>query len=440
MASRFGVGCMIDAWKVKAVRAAVQSGVLSETRPLALFYDWTRYRATAETLKRAFPTHWLHAMAVKANPFGPCLREMDSLGITFECASLGELKQALAFSSDRERVVFDSPAKSRQELRFALEQGVYLNIDNWQELDRVTELISGGSYPHAKIGLRINPQVGIGRIPAMSTAGPKSKFGIGFDDYQERILRAFADRPWLTGVHCHVGSQGCPYDLIVQGIERTVEIARMVNKQRSAAQIKFIDIGGGLPVNFASEEDVEGEAIAFDEWARRLSHIPELFNGEYTVITEFGRRLNAKAGFIASFVEYTKQAGGAQIAVIHGGADLFVRTVYAPDKWPLRVNVFDRNGELKDDRNSQLVTQEIAGPCCFAGDMIAQGRELPLIEPGDFVIAHDTGAYYYSGWSYYNSRQAPAIISYEQHEPIKFNVLREAASVEETLQFFNEKK
>ncbi len=43
-----------------------------------------------------------------------------------------------------------------------------------------------------------------------------------------------------------------------------------------------------------------------------------LYEGKYTVITEFGRIYNAKSGFIVSRVEYTKVSGGRPIAIIHG--------------------------------------------------------------------------------------------------------------------------
>jgi diaminopimelate decarboxylase len=50
-----------------------------------------------------------------------------------------------------------------------------------------------------------------------------------------------------------------------------------------------------------------------------------------------------------------------------------------------------------------MVEQDIAGPCCFAGDILAHQRELPLLEPGDHVLIHDTGGYYFSSPYVYNS-------------------------------------
>lgn len=61
------------------------------------------------------------------------------------------------------------------------------------------------------------------------------------------------------------------------------------------------------------------------------------------------------------------------------------------------------DGSLK--QSSKREKQDIAGPCCFGGDIIAHERELPLVEQDDWVVAHDTGGYYLSAWSYYNSRQ-----------------------------------
>jgi diaminopimelate decarboxylase len=56
--------------------------------------------------------------------------------------------------------------------------------------------------------------------------------------------------------------------------------------------------------------------------------VPELFDGSFTVITEFGRSVIAKAGFTLCHVEYTKQSGGRHLAVVQTGTDLLIRTIY----------------------------------------------------------------------------------------------------------------
>jgi diaminopimelate decarboxylase len=105
--------------------------------------------------------------------------------------------------------------------------------------------------------------------------------------------------------------------------------------------ISDTNLSSSFPVNFNNEDDnsrVGDELVSIEIFADNLKkHIPELFDGKYLVITEYGRYYNAKSGFIVSKVEYTKVSGGRHIALIHAGADLFVRTVWLPTKWAIRV-------------------------------------------------------------------------------------------------------
>ncbi len=62
------------------------------------------------------------------------------------------------------------------------------------------------------LGVRVNPQIGAGSIGALSTATATSKFGVALRDEGARawLVRAYLDRPWLTRLHTHSGSQGVP--------------------------------------------------------------------------------------------------------------------------------------------------------------------------------------------------------------------------------------
>jgi len=388
----------------RVLRAAIEQGLLDDESPLAGFVVTSAVEDTIRDLKQAFPPHFEHMFAAKANTMRRALELVRACGMGCEVASPGELEQALRAGFEPRRIVFDEPAKTFPVLRRVLELGVDLNIDNFQEFERIrwmADLIGG----EPSIGFRLNPQVGAGRIDAMSTATASSKFGVALEDpgNREALIACYRDNPWLNSVHVHVGSQGCSLDMMAAGIGKTAALAEEINAATGRRQVASIDIGGGLPVNFDSDE----VAPTFAEYAEFLrARVPALFSGEYRVRTEFGRTVFAKNGFIASRVEYTKQSGGRHIATTHAGAQVATRTVFMPDHWKIRISGYDRNGCA---RTGPTVPQDIAGPLCFAGDMAGRGVEMPVLEPGDYVVLHDTGAYYFSNPFYYNALPAPPV-------------------------------
>lgn len=418
------------------LRAAVHRRLLDpEDALLAGFLDLDGVGATVTALHDAFAgtaAPVLHTFAAKANSLIPVLAELRRLGMGCEVASPGELAQALAAGFAPERIVLDSPAKTRAELAHALDLGIAVNADNFQELERIDALLAARETPSAsRLGVRVNPQVGSGSIVAMSTATATSKFGITLRDEgnEERLVRAYLDRPWLTWLHTHVGSQGVPLARIAEGVAAAVAFADKVNAAAGRRQITGIDIGGGLPVNFDGDEVTPTFA---DYVAALRAHAPALFDGGYEIVTEFGRSLLAKNGFIAAYVEYTKSAGGRPIAICHAGAQVATRTVFAPDSWPLRVSAHDPTGTAK---TGEPVAQDIAGPCCFAGDLVAQARPLPPVDPGDIVTLLDTGAYYFSTPFHYNSLPEPAVhgVRRDPSGGLRFETLRSAQTVEQLL-------
>ncbi|NUR31882.1 MAG: diaminopimelate decarboxylase [Catenulispora sp.] len=416
----------------RAVQAAVVQGLLDpDETPVAAFVDLAGIAETARELHAAWPDGLdvLHAFAAKANPLVPVLALLRQHGLGCEVSSPGELAQARAAGFPAERIVLDSPAKSRRELVDALNSGIALNVDNFEELERVDRLIAGG-LPARRIGVRINPQVGIGSIEAMSTAGQTTKFGVALADpgNRERLLRAYAERPWLRWVHVHVGSQGIPLELNAGGVAEAVAFAQEVDALRPG-QVEGIDVGGGLPVDFTGDED----APTFTDHVTALrAAAPELFSGAFRVVTEYGRSVMAKNGFIASRVEYTKSSGGRAIALTHAGAQVAARTVFAPDAWPLRVLAYDGDGLPS---TAELEVQDVAGPCCFAGDLLARERKLPKLETGDVVVVPDTGAYYFSSPFQYNSLPMPPVFGFEvsagSQDAVAFRVLRAAESLDD---------
>ncbi|GAB3561566.1 type III PLP-dependent enzyme domain-containing protein [Spelaeicoccus albus] len=395
-----------------------------ENAPIASFLDWDGVEQNVQQLMAAFPSDIpvLHAFAAKANSLVPVLLKLGTFGMGAEVASSGELSAALAGQIDPARIVFDSPAKSWDELRRAMRLGIAINVDNFQELARVSHLREIQAS-QSQIGVRINPQVGAGSIPAMSTASAHSKFGVPLRDpgMRQKLLDAYTSRPWLRRAHAHVGSQGCSLKLIADGIAALVEFADEVNSRAGRGQVSTIDIGGGLPVDF----DSDLPNASFAEYTDLLKdRVPRLFSGDYSIVTEFGRSILAKHGMIVAYVEYTKTVGGRKIAITHAGAQVATRTVFMPEAWPLRIRAYDPSGEPKPNDCHEV--QDVAGPCCFAGDLVAQGRHLPLLEPGDLVVLLDTGAYYASTPFDYNSLPLSGVYGVENlSSNLRSTVLRE---------------
>lgn len=416
----------VSARKLALMRAALDADRVGAQTPLAGFIDIDGIRERVADLKRSFPAHFEHSFAVKANSMSGVLALLREFGMSAEVASEGEIAQALRAGFAPADMVFDEPAKTAAVITAAIAKGINLNIDNFQEFDRVAAAVAK-SGANSRIGFRLNPQTGAGSIAAMSTATATSKFGIPLRDpgARERLIELYTEHAWLTALHTHAGSQGCPMSLMAEAIAAMVELAEAINERIGARQVQTLDIGGGLSVNFQSE----AVQPRFQDYADFLkARAPLLFTGQYHVLTEFGRAIMAKNGFILARVEYTKCSGGRHIAITHGGAQIAARTVFMPKAWPLRMTAHHADGRLKAGRR---LSWDIAGPCCFSGDKLASGYPLPPLEPGDIIAVHDTGAYYFSNPFYYNSHPAAPVYGFAlAGDEFAIRVLRPAQTIE----------
>ena len=419
--------------KQKLISALITKQLIDNDLTAIGVVDFDALTNTVNELQTAFSDNFQHTFAVKANALIEVLKKICSLGMGAEVASPGELKLALAAGFKCEQIIFDSPAKTLADLRACLKAGISINIDNLQELARLDQLISDYPDTRSVIGFRVNPQIGTGRISSTSTATSTSKFGfpLADGDNTSKLIDIYTARPWLTSIHTHSGSQGCPLDLMVSGIKKVTELAEKINTVNNSEhqQITRLDIGGGLPVNFSSEE-VTPKFSVYAELLKK--NIPKLFTGKYQVKTEFGRTIVAKNGVIITRVEYTKNSGGRHIAITHAGAQILTRTSFLPTSWPIRVSEFSSTGELKTAATDKMVNTDIAGPCCFAGDLICKDQLLPKLNSNDFVMIHDTGGYYFSNHFDYNSLPRVAVYAISgDNQQLTIKCIRVAQSLEQ---------
>lgn len=351
--------------------------VLDDAQPAALVYDLTQVQARAHELQRALP-EFTHCLALKAAPYAALLRRFAAWGFGFEAASLTEGLVAHQ-AAPGAVVLFDSPAKTRSEIARAEAMGWVLSANSLDELARVSRPCS----------LRINPLTGAGRIAHTSVADARSRFGEPFD----ALPAALADDPRCAGWHAHIGSQGCSIEQLVLAARRLVDVALCHPHTR------WLNLGGGLPAQGG-----------FGDYAAALRQaVPELFEGRWTVYTEMGRSLLASTARAYSRVEYARRG----VATIHLGADFLLRRVYRPEDWAYPMRVLDARFEPPGAASGECIEQTIAGPLCFAGDVLGTVQAPPIRE-GDIVEIDQVGAYSISMWSRHCSRPMPPVYGLDE--------------------------
>ena len=190
----------------RVLTSALQNKIITQTDSAVIFYDLSFLRERVVDLVKLFPGSTLHAIAIKANPLTKILNFLKTLNVGLEAATLPELYLAEKAGFSKNKIVFDSPAKTIDEIEYAMELGIHVNADSIEELNRIADLLkkrkSTGTF-----GIRINPQVGTGSILSTSVAGKFSKFGVPINEYRNELIDCFLKYEWLTGVHLHIGSQ-----------------------------------------------------------------------------------------------------------------------------------------------------------------------------------------------------------------------------------------
>ena len=448
-----------------AFKKALQAGLIRREDSAVIFYDLTFLKERLSSLSSCFPAGTLHGLAVKACPLSKVMQLTKELGYGVEAASMGEVKLALQLGFDPGMIVYDSPVKTIEELEFALLAGIHLNLDNFSELERVKTLLKK-LESKSTIGIRINPQIGEGSIKESSVAGEYSKFGVPLRFKKNELINAFLENDFLSGMHLHVGSQGCPLEMLVEGTGKLydfmLEVNRLTSESKGYAQVTTFDIGGGLPVSYSKGRQpvpMEAYALALKKRAPLLfserslpvpgnpdpgpplpasgSPLPApgspLHDHSIRLITEFGRWTYTNPGWTISRVEYVKHDPGVSTAMLHVGADLFVRECLNPKDWLHEYTLLD--GEGNPRTGNSVNPWNLAGPLCFSGDILAKGVSLPGVQEGDHIVIHDTGGYTFSMWSRYNSRFAPRIIGY-YNEGESFVVIKEREEIDDIIRFW----
>lgn len=359
-------------------------------------YSATTIRERVSAFQRAFrEIDHIICYSVKANSNINILRLLAKLGCGFDIVSGGELARVeMAHRPSAKTVVFSGVGKTTDEISAAIKTGILIfNVESASELE-VLARCAANLRKTARIALRINPDVPAETHPYISTGLQKHKFGVPLNEARRLYAKA-AESKYLqvAGVSVHIGSQITDPTPFSAAMERVVDL--IVQLRRDGHDIKFVDAGGGLGINYREGTDNFNECVI--SYAQAVSR--PLRNLGVKLLLEPGRSIVAPAGILLTRVIYRKMNGGKTFVIVDGAMNDLIRpALYQAEHQIVPVE--------SDSAETEIV--DVVGPVCESGDFFARDRALSTVAEGDLLALLDTGAYGMALASNYNTRPRPA--------------------------------
>jgi diaminopimelate decarboxylase len=353
------------------------------------------------------------AYAVKANSNLSVLRLLAHEGAGFDIVSGGELFRVIKAGGDPAHCTFAGVGKTRDEIVYALEQGIYsFNVESEEELRYLNE-VAGELGIIAPAAVRVNPNVDAKTHKYISTGKSENKFGVDFDAITGLYERAAKELPHIRmrGLQMHIGSQLTSVAPFVEAVEKVAPLARQLKERHG---IEFWSIGGGIGIVYQDslesgpsqwwESKPEGERpLTIEQYGREV--VPRLKDLGLKILVEPGRFIVGNAGVLVTRCLYEKKGSAKTFRIVDAGMNDLIR--------PALYEGHHEIVPLHKAAESSLQKVDVVGPICESGDFFCQDRELPHFAPGDCVALMSAGAYGFVMASNYNSRPLPAEVLVE---------------------------
>lgn len=353
------------------------------------------------------------AYAVKANSNLSVLRLLATEGAGFDIVSAGELFRVIKAGGNPAHCTFAGVGKTRDEIVYALKQGIYsFNVESEEEL-RYLNQVAGELAVSAPVAVRVNPNVDAHTHKYISTGKSENKFGVDFGAIAGLYERASNELPniRLRGLQMHIGSQLTSIAPFIEAVEKVAPLAQQLKDRHG---IEFWSIGGGIGIIY--KESLESGVA--DWWDKLPEEDCPLTIGRYgeelvprlkplglKILVEPGRFIVGNAGVLLTRCLYAKKGAAKTFKIVDAGMNDLIRPA-----------LYEGHHEiipLQQPTTEARIAVDVVGPICESGDFFCQNRELPDFQPGECIALMSAGAYGFAMASNYNSRPLPAEILVE---------------------------
>lgn len=361
-------------------------------------YDTALLRQTLESLtyesnKYGYKVHY----AIKANYDDRILSIIREYGLGIDCASGNEIRKAIEAGFAPEGIVYAGVGKRDKELRYAIERGILaINCESIEELQLVDRLAAEAGRK-VDVALRINPDIDPRTNHCIDTGQADSKFGIPYEEILSNVeaiqgLRHLA----IIAIHLHIGSQIRElhvFENMCHKVNRIVE-----NLEKLGFSFRFIDVGGGLGIDYdmPENEPIPNFASLFAIVRNNLRV------GEREVHFEFGRSIVGECGELITRVLFNKTtATGRKLVIVDASMTELIR--------PALYGSY-HNIENITSKAEQHEKYTVVGTACESTDVFDENVTMPVTGRGDLLAIKSAGAYGMSMASRYNLHDLPGAV------------------------------
>ncbi len=377
-------------------------------------------RKTYRQAKKAFTTRYpkvQFAWSYKTNYLGAVCRTFHQEGSWAEVVSGFEYDKALNNGVEGNKIIFNGPDKTDEDLKKAIENGSLVHIDHLDELYSVIEL-SEKMDTKPRVAIRVNMDTGI--YPMWDRFGFNYENGQAWDALNKIMRNKNLE---LVGLHCHIGTFMLTAQAYGTAAYKMADLALGI-KKKYKHDIKYIDMGGG----FASKNTLKGSYLpgadtnpTFDDFAEAITSA--LINSNFEpdnlplLILETGRALIDDAGFLLGTVISNKRSSlGKRTTIIDVGVNILFTSFWYEHK----ITPAQPFTQYTEDTT-------LYGPLCMNIDVVRESANLPLLNKGDHFVIHSVGAYNMTQWMQFITLR-PAVVMIDKNS--KVHVIREKETID----------
>ncbi|WCT12569.1 hypothetical protein [Mucilaginibacter jinjuensis] len=402
---------------------AVKSLIAQYGSPVFVLSE-KQIRRNYRSAYRAFSTRYpkvQFAWSYKTNYLNAVCNIFHQEGSWAEVVSGFEYRKAIGNGVPGNKIIFNGPNKPKEDLLLAIENDSLIHIDHFEELNLLISL-SENLVIKPRVAIRVNMDTGV--YPLWD------RFGFNYENNEAwtaitKIINS--GKLQLVGLHCHIGTYMLSTNAYGIATTKMCELAVRCKNQLKQS-IEYLDLGGGFP----STNTLKGAYLpgtdtvpSADDFAEVIT--TTLLNFGFSnddlplLILESGRMLIDDAGYLLGSVVANKRLGdGKRAMVVDFGVNLLFTSFW-----------YEHQISPAQDFTPHVENMTVYGPLCMNIDVIRESVNLPLINPGEYMVVHKVGAYNMTQWMQFIT-QRPAVVLIDEQQ--QTHVIRSS----ETLNYIEE--